>query len=287
MPTTNNSSLEQQIKHDPDVPVIPPAIVTLLKALNDNDILYDQLAKELEKFPSIAIKIVAIANSAWALPEEPITNLPDACSRLGLNIVRSVSIALSISQIFDPSRCPAFNTVTYWTSALLNAESAFLCAKEHPDICPNTARLSGLLHNIGLLWLADKKPIETESAILNTQENQDHSLAESLYKILGIDYFTVGGQLAMAMELPEVITTAISAEEIACLNSETPSIKNHCYARQLTASVIHNMETESNMGTETESENILPSEYNEDPNYQKLVDCLPKIQAMAVSIFSN
>lgn len=267
--------LKQDAEQFSSVPLLPPGIVHLLKALNNNDIHNAQLAKELENFPSIAIKIVAIANSAWSLPETPITNLPDACSRIGLNIVRSVSIALSISQVFDPSRCSAFNSKIFWTSALLNAESAYICAKDNPEICPDTARFAGLLHNIGLLWLANQKPEETKSAILYTQENKDFSLAKSLLERLDMNHYTVGGQLARAMELPLVITEAISTDNIYGLEKTSPLIKNHIYAKQLTASVMQHIDT-------ADSET---GEYQNDPHYQQLAEALPVIQTMAESIF--
>jgi HD-like signal output (HDOD) protein len=281
----NNNLLKQQIKQHPDLPVLPPGIVTLLKALNNNDIHFDQLALELERFPSIAIKIVAIANSAWASPQMPVTNLPDACSRVGLNIVRSVSIALSISQVFDPSRCPAFNSKTYWTSALLNAEAAYICAKDNPEVNPNTARFAGLLHNIGLLWLANQKPVETESAILHVLENPDESLADALFDRLAMNYYTVGGLLAMVMELPEMITETISAETADGLNGEKPLISNHCYAKQLTASVLQAMEMEAEM--DMDAKETITSNHNENPHYQKLTEMLPKIQSLAALIFPN
>lgn len=273
--TASASSEEQKIEQGCDLPVLPSGIVYLLKALNNNDIDYRQLSNELEKFPSIAIKIVAIANSAWSLPETPITTLPDACSRIGLNIVRSVSIALCISQVFDPTKCPPFNAKTFWTSALLNAEAAFLCAKDNPEICRNTARLAGLLHNIGLLWLANQKPDETESAILDAQVNPDHSLSKSLYERLEMDYYTVGGQLAIAMQLPEVITEAISTGEETGLANENALVNNHNYAKQLTAAILQAMDADEDV----------VSDYAEDSNYQKLVEIMPKIQSMAETIF--
>ncbi len=276
MSSTANHRLDIRTSiHGSNLPVLPPGIVYLLKALNNNDIHTAQLANELEKFPSIAIKIVAIANSPWSLPESPITNLPEACTRIGLNIVRSVSVALSISQVFDPTRCSEFSPKTFWTSALLNAEASFLCARDEPDICTNTARFAGLLHNIGLLWLANQKPMETKEAILDAQNNQDHSLSDSLIEKLDMDYYTVGGQLGASMELPVIITEAISTKNICATVHESPFINNHCYAKHLTATVLKH----------DELEDAAKSAYNENPHYQKLTEMLPKIQSMAESIF--
>jgi len=274
-----NTGANRLIKHGSDLPVLPSGITRLLKVLNDNDIHFEQLAKEIESYPSISIKIVAIANSAWASPSVPVTNLPAACSLIGLNIVRSVSIALSISQAFDPSRCPSFSTKTFWTSALLNAESAFICASDNAEVCANTARFAGLLHNIGLLWLASQKPVETDGAILNAKKNQDCTLAELLYERLDMDYYSVGSQLAIVMEMPDIITDAISTETLYGLKSKNPLIKNNSYARLLTASVLKHADATNN--------DITASDFEQDVHFQKLADKLPKIQAMAESIFSN
>lgn len=271
----NDDSSNPSKRHEYDLPVLPPGITYLLKALNNDDIRYAQLAQEIELFPSIAIKIVAIANSAWSLPGTPITTLPEACSRIGLNIVRSVSIALCISQVFDPTRCPVFNAKKFWISALLNAESAFLCAKSNPDICNNTARLAGLLHNIGLLWLANKYPQETESAILHTKNNSEYSLSESLIERLDFDYYGAGGNLAVAMQLPDIIADAICTKKAVGLTSECPLIASNSYAKQLTASVIKCAESEEHS----------TNDYEEDTNYKKLLDILPRVQSMAESMF--
>ncbi len=272
----NNTLLKQEIENCTNLPVLPPGISHLLKALNNNDIHYIQLAEELENFPSIAVKIVAIANSAWALPESPITNLHDACTRIGLNIVRSVSIALSISQVFDPTRCSAFSSKTFWVSALLNAESACICAKDNPNIDPATARFAGLLHNIGLLWLANKKPEETKTAILETMTKSDYSLSESLKDKLDMDYHNVGEQLALSMELPEIIVQAVASKDIYNGAKVNPLVFNQHYAKQLTSAVLQQKNADNST-----------NEFKDDPHFLELAEKLPRIQSMAQSIFLN
>ncbi len=275
MTQPDHTTLNEISKLADNLPVLPGGVLYLLETLNDDNIPFKQLADEIEKFPSIAIKIVAIANSAWSLPESPITNLPDACSRIGLNIVRSISIALSISQIFDPTQCPAFDAKKYWTSALLNAESASICSREKTDICPNTARLAGLLHNIGLLWLANIKPLDTEAAIISHQQHPETSLAEYLFEKLNCDYYIAGGQIAKAMKLPDIMAAAISTNVSSELKSDDVFIHNHCYARQLTASVLQQPDT-------NESDLI---KQHTDPRYHQLTALLPKVKLMAESIF--
>ena len=267
--------LQDEIEQHPHLPVMPPNISYLLKTLQNNNISYAQLAKEIEKFPSIAVKIVATANSAWASPVAPITSVRDACARVGLPLVRSISIALSLSQIFDPTRCPSFNPKTFWVSALLTAEAAYICAKSTPQICPDTARLAGLLHNMGLLWLADKKSVETSYAI-DSSKTDNISLTQTLSENHNLDIYTVGSVLASAMELPEIIVSTIASCSIKN-NSEEILSKNHRYACQMASSVLLHVDSAD-----------IETSYPDDNQYsEQLANMLPAIQAMAQVLFFN
>jgi len=273
----NTQKLQQEIEKTPDLPVLPPGISYLLKTLVNDDITYQQLAHEIEKFPSIAIKIVATANSAWASPILPITSLRDACSRIGLPLVRSISIALSVSQVFIPTRCPSFNAKTFWVSSLLTAEAAYLSAKDSTDICPDTARLAGLLHNIGLLWLADKKPLETSDAMIKNSKKDSISLSQILSEKYNLNLYTVGGHLATVMELPEITAFTIANYKTNCTDIERALINNHQYAKKIASAILSHEKLE-NVGENNNVSNIF---------YKKLENKLPGIQSMAQALFLN
>ncbi|MCP4996368.1 MAG: HDOD domain-containing protein, partial [Gammaproteobacteria bacterium] len=136
------------------LPVLPAGIPYLLTVLTDEEIAINELARILERFPTIVARLIALANSAWSSPASDVTSLEMACARLGFNIIRSVSIALAIAQPFDPNRCQAFDAERYWCSALLTADAAtWLSPLSQVAYAPEpeTARVGGLLHNLGLL----------------------------------------------------------------------------------------------------------------------------------------
>lgn len=266
--------LRMEMEQEQGLPVLPPDISCLLKTLNNDDIGYSQLAEELEKFPSIVIKIVATANSAWASPVDPITTLRDSCARIGVQAVRSISIALSIAEVFDPSRCPPFDSKVFWISSLLTAEAAHIYAKQNPDVCANTARLAGLLHNIGLLWLATQKPVETASVISLKQSNEIASISDGLMEQLGINFYTAGSYLASYIDLPVVIAEAI-ASPTADKTNDKPLIINHRNAQKLASAVL----------LIPDPENEKTKELEDDPCFEQLSNKLPGIQALAQSLF--
>ncbi len=199
-----------------ELPVLPPGAPGLLNALSDDDIDFNTLARIIERFPSIAGRLIALANSAWSAPLSPITSLEMACSRLGFGVVRSTSIALAVASPFNPTRCPGFDSIRFWSSALLTAEAASEVASvvklaDRPD--PSTARAAGLLHNLGLLWLADRLPDEVNQ-ILSALKDTDPGLVCRVFsEKLGFSHINAGGHLARAWHLPQVLIDALTHYE--------------------------------------------------------------------------
>lgn len=191
------------------VPVIAPEISKLLEIISDDQIPFEQLSAALEHFPTISARLIWLANSAWVGAANPVTSLDEACTRLGFNIVKSTSIALAISSPFNMNKCPAFDAKLYWLNALMVAESAFsltrLLEKQglEAELDAQSLRTIGLLHNIGLVWLADAQPRETATAITEAHDDEQLTVNQALKQRFGINYPNASGLLAEALGLPE------------------------------------------------------------------------------------
>lgn len=192
-------------------PAVPPAVVGLLAAIGSDDTGIRVLAAAVSEFPSIAARLLMLANSAWSAPARPITSIHDACLRLGLRVVRSVSLAMAVARPFDPNRCPGFDVVRYWTSALMVAEASALLSphlvRHDPDCDEGTLRSAGLLHNLGLLWLADRWPVATAAALARVEEGT--RLGEALHEAVGVDHREAAGTLGRAWGLPAPLVAAM------------------------------------------------------------------------------
>lgn len=190
------------------VPVLPPGLPYLLSILGDEDVDIHAVAAVVGRFPPIAGRLLALANSAWAAPARPVSGLPSACALLGLRVVRSVSFALAVARVFDPNRCPGFDAMNYWCTAFLTAEGAALLSPHLGEDCDvETLRTAGLLHNLGLLWLADAWPVPTSQAFQSAATDGD--LCGCLRTACGTDYCEAGGMLGEAWGLPEPLTAVM------------------------------------------------------------------------------
>lgn len=196
------------------LPVLPANTTRLLKNLADEEIDNANLTRTIELFPSISGRLVALANSAWSSPVSEITSLEQACTRLGLAIVKSTSLAMAIASPFDRHKCPEFDTAKFWYRAFMTAELATNLYNYMPEILRHdvaTLRTAGLIHNLGLLFLADKCPEEVGTAIRQKEEGEFTSLRQALLAELGFDFTHAGHYLAISWSLPPVLSNVMAS----------------------------------------------------------------------------
>lgn len=209
------TALQKKLSEPAKLPSITKNIHVLMQALASDKLTYQQLAEIIKHYPEITARLLFLANSSWSAPISPINNIEQACSRLGMSVVKSISIAISISPSFETINCPLFNTVHFWTSSLLVAEGAGLLVSKLPQSISNlelehTAQTAGVLHTLGLLWLASNLPTETNTVLeIQLDDTNSLSLNKSLKQEIETDYCEIGFWIAKQLKLPEVLITAI------------------------------------------------------------------------------
>lgn len=189
-----------------------PGLPQLLKALADEGICFDELVAVLQHHPGIAARLLAVANSAWCGNSVPVTSLHSACTRLGLRLIRSISVSIAVSAPFDVLKCPSFDPVRFWSTCMLvadAAESLAACCTDGGAIEARSVHTAGLLHSIGLLWLADENPAELTRALEIASGEESMSLDEALRGVIGLEVRQVSGLLLSAWRLPETLITMI------------------------------------------------------------------------------
>ncbi len=209
----NNSLLRQKILDSKRIPILPKQVQHLIKAFSNDDLEYRDLAKIIADHPVIAARLIALANSVWAAPSLPVKSLEQACINLGLSIVRSVSIGLALISPFNISACPAFDIRHFWISSKMAADAAVLLASARTNppeqTFLQTLHTGGLLHNLGLICLADLMPKETHQALLQVKATPGLTVNQALYELLETDFCEVGGFFAETWGLPEELVIVI------------------------------------------------------------------------------
>lgn len=184
---------------------MPASLPHLVRIMSDPEADPESIATTISHFPAIAVRLVALANSAWTSPVSPITNIEQTCTHLGLNLVRSLSLSIAIAAPFSPARCQGFDSEMFWSNTLLLAD----CAANLSEFSTTTgaenretARAAALFSNLSLLWMADALPAETTLAL---DEDADTEVFpdQPLRRACGMDTGYVGGLLGRAWGLPD------------------------------------------------------------------------------------
>ena len=194
----------------PALPLVPRGLPRLLSVLRDDQADLREVVSVVHQFPPVVARVIGLANSAWAAPRRPVTSLEEACSAIGLKVVRASCIALAVARVFNAQSCPQFEVKRFWCNALLSAEAATL-ARPHlaAEYDAGTCSSAGLLHNLGLLWLVHEWPAHASQAFAARRRGEAQSLTAALRLCIGTDHCEMGERLAKAWGLPDELTLAM------------------------------------------------------------------------------
>ncbi len=111
----NTTLIQQKIQEPLRLPALSNNIQNLLKALADENVSCDHIAEIIGLYPEISVRLISLANSVWSSPPKPIIDIRSCCVRLGLPVIKSVSIAIAVASIFNFAGCPNFDPERFWT----------------------------------------------------------------------------------------------------------------------------------------------------------------------------
>ncbi len=171
------------------------------------------------------------------------------------------------------------------------AEGAHLAANKLPNESrfaemKHAAQTAGLLHTLGLLWLTDEFPKETNQAFEILIQDPSITLNQALESIVGIGYETVNALLAEHWKLPELLV-------IAMTHHLDPNYQGDAWELSQLVHVIAQMASAIDAGLVEFPENVLLESLGIDKIqqasiYQQLLNKHEKIrEIMALSLFSR
>lgn len=207
------SSVRLEIQKIDYLPPMPSIAQEIIVTSNDETSDMDDIARIIKKDPALTAKVIGMANSAFFGFGRNVSTLEQAIINvLGLDLVKGFALSLAMSSVFDPSKCTNFDIKRYWASAFLTAELASGFAN-HVDskqaLDPNQLYLCGLLHNIGILVLADRFPNIMSELFLSAKENKEKRLIDFETDTIDFNHHDAGAWLAHKWKLPYEIIDII------------------------------------------------------------------------------
>lgn len=205
----NTEQLRVALQRDPNLPTLPDHVQKILALLRDPNVPFPVLAREIQKDPAIALRIVRMANSAAYGQSREVSSLDRAFAVIGLAQVPPLLAGLA-----SVERCErflgdqGFNWQDFWGHCSGTAFIAATLARRLERDFQGAEFLGGLLHDIGYLALAKYDPARFDGAVAEAASRHGF-LSRFLEEGFGLRPADAGAVLAevseLAPELREVI----------------------------------------------------------------------------------
>lgn len=165
-------------------------------------------ASDIEKYicqdPGLAARLLKIANSPFYGFPSRISTVARAITVIGTKGLRDLILASSTIKNFNKLENALIKQEQFWQHSILTGVIARLLAKNADVLHTETFFVTGLLHDVGRLIMANKIP-EMARETMNRSEISKTELHEEEQKVIGFTHAQVGAELLRIWKLPEEI----------------------------------------------------------------------------------
>lgn len=191
------------------LPSIPENLVRLNEVLDADDTNLALIAEIVSEDPSLAAKILQLANSAIFGLRYPVKDVNRGVSVVGKSTVRAIAVSNAIFSVAQYVSILSPDTL-FDHSFEVAAQARTICSSTDLDsLARQSAISSALLHDVGKIVLVNAFPDEYK-AILKRQQKTQRELWQLESETLGVTHQRVGQYLLDQWGIPEDITTAIA-----------------------------------------------------------------------------
>jgi len=205
------------------LPTLPDIALRVREAAEDPEVDIAGLADIITTDPALASRIITFSNSAMLRGTKAVTDVKEACMRMGLSKVKTISTALALEQLFvTDSEVIKVQMHKAWMDSVTitsNAVAAFSVCRKIARLDIDTLFLTALVHRIGMI------------AVINEAGNSPDKYGSEAYlkntanRVCPI----LGGQILKKWGFDQDIIHAV--ENWSTLKNDTPSVTYTDYLR--------------------------------------------------------
>ena len=208
------TSLRQRIESTTALPAMPEVAQALLRLNSNPDGNINDLVEIIETDPSIAAQVMRYARSAFFGYRGDIHSLHQAVTAvIGYSLTINIALGLSLGKAFSIPNSGPIGLYPFWQHSLYSAalieRIIQIMPRQHRPV-PGLGFLGGLLHNFGVLLIAQLFKKEATMLRQIIVANPDKSAVELERQILGTDHMEIGAWLIRSWNLQTEIQVAVA-----------------------------------------------------------------------------
>jgi putative nucleotidyltransferase with HDIG domain len=202
---TMSMELEQLINSATDLPTIPVVAVKVLKLIESEGVTAEELAKVVSSDPAVAARVLKISNSSFYGCQRQIQTLPHAIMMLGYNTLRSLVIAASVKQVYNPY---GLTEKMLWEHSFGAGLAARIIAGSTGLVNEEEAFLGGLFHDIGktILNTMDSQQFQT---VMQKCFNEEIQFVDAEKQLYPFSHAELGAYVIKKWNFPEMLMKAV------------------------------------------------------------------------------
>lgn len=195
-----------------DLPPFSPVLTRLLGTFGQANISCGALAALIEQDPVLAGSVLRLANSAHYSARSPVTSITSAINLIGIDRLRNVVTALSVSQMWKklPS-AEGWSTADFNEHGLATAILAASLTDQIRNDFSEGAFLAGLLHDVGKLLIVMAVPADYRQIVhLYEEEPGKRTWIQCEREVLDTDHAVLSALALEQWKVTDAIRHAVA-----------------------------------------------------------------------------
>jgi len=186
------------------LPTLPVIASQLQDVLRDNTMSIGQMIPIISKDPSLAMKILKTANSAYYGLTIKVESLRQAIVTIGMQELTVLALVFSVAKTIDRNRFAPISWKRFWEHSAATAHIADQLNKKFRLGFPNSSFSIGLLHDIGklILYLLDGSLYEEA---IKLAQNTNYTSLDAENELFGISHIEAGETVMEKWNLPDTL----------------------------------------------------------------------------------
>ena len=198
------TDLLKRLESGYSLPALSVVAIRLVELASDEQCSVNDLVSLIEKDPSLAIRLLKIANSAFFKTAEPATTLRQAVIRIGFQQLRIMALSLSLRDTFPMGTVGGFDYERFWRASLYRALMAKSLAEQIRTCNPEEAFVAGLTLGVGFLIFFNMFIRDSGEEIAHELNSLEKLLAWEQEKF-GVNHRQIGAAALNYWKFPDSI----------------------------------------------------------------------------------
>jgi HD-like signal output (HDOD) protein len=200
-----NRELEITIMTASDLPTIPVVAMKVMQLIESESATAEELAKVVASDPAVAARVLKISNSSFYGCQRQIQTLSHAIVVLGSATLKSLVVAASVKQVYQPY---GLTEKMLWEHSFGAGLASRMIARETRMASEEEAFLGGLFHDIGKIIMNTMNKQQFQD-VMQRCYNDGLTFEEAERQLYPYTHAEVGGLVIKKWNFPDMLMHAV------------------------------------------------------------------------------